>query len=150
MQITLHLTTAEIENKWVCGFKCFYQCSTVCFLHNGSKSSYSNKSPSGRVMASNAGGPAFSLRQGKHWFFLKKHKKTTTILRALWKIDSCQISSLVKYRQNKLTMNLQIPDNRRVMHIGNGRIQNGLIRKIQMTLPLQDRRTVVSLSALRR
>jgi len=58
----------------------------LCFLHNGSKSSYSNKSPSGRVMASNAGGSEFSLRQGKHWFFLKKHKKTTTILRALWKI----------------------------------------------------------------
>jgi len=36
--------------------------------------------------------------EGKHWLFLKnKLINKIPTLRALWKIDSCQISAMVKY-----------------------------------------------------
>ena len=41
--------------------------------------------------------PLFST-EGKHWLFLKnKLINKIPTLRALWKIDSCQISAMVKY-----------------------------------------------------
>ena len=50
--------------------------------------------------------PLFST-EGKHWLFLKnKLINKIPTLRALWKIDSCQISAMVKYIycQNNVTV----------------------------------------------
>ena len=44
-----------------------------------------------------------STLKGKHWLFLKYQKAIIPSLGALLKIDFCQISSLIKYRQEKMS-----------------------------------------------